>query len=163
MSVLRGCEGCRDVFLYERPGPVRIAAKSWGGARPGAGPKPKWCAACRRNRRNRRSRAGRVTSFASGVVYFVGHPSLELPVKIGCCREEALPKRVRQIKALSPVPVELLASRFEPMVFKAERALHEQFAADREHGEWFRPSLALLAVIREAQRVPERTVQLALM
>lgn len=31
-----------------------------------------------------------------------------------------------------------------------ERELHAQFSADRAHGEWFRPSSDLIALIAEA-------------
>jgi hypothetical protein len=47
----------------------------------------------------------------------------------------------------SPLPLRLLA--IETGRHAREAELHERFAADRMHGEWFRPSASLLSYIAE--------------
>lgn len=66
------------------------------------------------------------------VVYYVAPLDTNL-VKIGVAAE--LPSRLRGIQTMSPVPLSLLA--VEPGNVDLERERHRQFAAFRQHGEWF--------------------------
>jgi hypothetical protein len=66
-----------------------------------------------------------------GHVYFIEGAGL---VKIGHTTDPIY--RMRTIAAISPVPVRLLGSF--PGKRAAEKALHEQFAPLRTHGEWFK-------------------------
>lgn len=68
-------------------------------------------------------------------------------MKIGCATE--LRTRLRELRCGSPDALELLGS-FETARPQAdESALHERFAAERLHGEWFEPTRGLLAYIAE--------------
>lgn len=67
-------------------------------------------------------------------VYFASRDSL---IKIGTSRDPH--HRTRALDSY------LLATA--PGSFEEERTLHEWFASDHVYGEWFRPSLALLALI----------------
>lgn len=67
----------------------------------------------------------------------------EQRIKIGCSYKPA--NRLVHIGAWSPYPLELIATAAGD--FDTERALHDYFAADRLHREWFRSSPELLAVI----------------
>lgn len=84
--------------------------------------------------RSRRPRPPRPTPG----VYFIRGAGL---VKIGCTGSSphsGIEKRVRTISAISPVPVELY--RFIPtriQGFRLEGLLHERFASERSHSEWF--------------------------
>jgi hypothetical protein len=81
------------------------------------------------------------------VVYFVQRGGL---IKIGTASN--LKSRLSSIAAggsmppgMTPGPVVVLAT--EPGHFARETKLHDQFADDRAHGEWFHPSPALLQYI----------------
>lgn len=56
--------------------------------------------------------------------------------KIG--RAKSIDNRVKQITLQLPFPVELLHSIETPDYIAAEHTLHNQFAADRTNGEWFK-------------------------
>lgn len=76
-------------------------------------------------------------------VYFLRSTCSEGRIKIGCSY-----KPINRLLALSvwgAYPLEVVA--VAPGDFSTERALHEYFAADRLHREWFRSSPELLAVI----------------
>lgn len=77
-----------------------------------------------------------------GHVYFIQADAGGL-IKIGWATKPEV--RMARMQAHCPVTLKLLYS--EPGNGKDERALHDQFAADRQHGEWFTPSQALLAEI----------------
>lgn len=76
-----------------------------------------------------------------GVCYFIGGDSG--PIKIGFSVD--LKSRLTALRASSPLWLEVLAVR--PGGESRERIYHEQFAADRLHGEWFARSPAILAEI----------------
>jgi hypothetical protein len=142
------CERCGGEF--ERATSDLAPTKTWGGARRNSGGKPRWCPECRPAVRREQARkkyepSGRA---GAGVVYFVGHPSMEWPIKIGCCRAAQLERRLKQIQSCSPIRVELLASVESASIFATERELHLRFAAERLHGEWFAPSQVLVALVR---------------
>lgn len=72
------------------------------------------------------------------------------PIKIG--RTERVALRLAQLQEASPFVMRLLAVR--PCADRAatiteESALHTRFASSRMCGEWFRPTAALLAVVRD--------------
>lgn len=69
------------------------------------------------------------------VVYFVGAAPVSPLVKIGYTRD--LPARFDSLCSGSPVPLTLLAVVPAVRCREAEEALHEMFAAERAHGEWF--------------------------
>ena len=72
-------------------------------------------------------------------------------VKIGCSYKPA--SRLVALASGSAYPIRIAA--VAPGDFSTERALHEFFAADRLHGEWFRCSERLLQVIDLlSRRVP---------
>src|SRR5205809_237130 len=78
-----------------------------------------------------------------GHIYFIQAESGGL-VKIGWA---TCPKtRMAHMQAHGPLKLILLHS--EPGNGKEEKALHRQFAAERDHGEWFAPSPALMAEIQ---------------
>lgn len=65
------------------------------------------------------------------------------PIKIGY---SANPRgRFRAIQGSNPEPLDLVATI--PGSRNSEREWHEMFSADRLHGEWFKPSRSLCAVI----------------
>lgn len=76
-------------------------------------------------------------------VYFLQEQSTGT-IKIGCTRR--LATRIADLTALNGSAVELLG--FIKGYDLTERALHTIFAADRLHGEWFKPSPELVALAR---------------
>jgi hypothetical protein len=78
-----------------------------------------------------------------GHVYFVGGD--DGPIKIGYTA--TLHRRLRALKNSSPIAVRLLAA--VPGDATLERAYHQRFAADRQHGEWFARTPDLIAAIKE--------------
>jgi Meiotically up-regulated gene 113 len=76
------------------------------------------------------------------VIYFL-QASIGGPVKIGFAAD--VERRVRELQCGSPFPLRVLAAWQGDG--RDERELHERFAADREHGEWFRPTAELRALI----------------
>ena len=66
-------------------------------------------------------------------------------IKIGC--SERPTDRLAIIRTHSPLPTRLLA--VWPGHQAAERALHDRFAAQRSHGEWFRVEDAALLFVAE--------------
>jgi hypothetical protein len=79
-----------------------------------------------------------------GYVYFVQSVSGG-PIKIGTSRDVAARMRALEAAAGSLLTVLTVI----PGGRSAEACLHRQFAADRVHGEWFHPSVPLLALIEE--------------
>lgn len=90
------------------------------------------------------------TSTPTGWLYFVACPAHER-VKIG--RADSLPRRLREIQAMNPYPLVLLGVVYERRMLTGvwfdERMVHDLFAADRIHGEWFRLTDRLRAWIDE--------------
>jgi hypothetical protein len=82
----------------------------------------------------------RITNPKVCSVYFIRGGGF---IKIGCSTN--LVARFRAIRNTSPVPVELVG-KF-PGGTLEEALLHDRFAADRVHGEWFKESPELLDVI----------------
>lgn len=77
------------------------------------------------------------------LVYFVaGIPGY---VKIGFSTN--LAKRLENLRCSSPVPLTVLAAIRGSVAM--ERDLHARFAADRAHGEWFKRSKAIDALLAE--------------
>jgi hypothetical protein len=81
-----------------------------------------------------------------GHVYFVGGE--EGPIKIGFSAN--LHARIRALKNSSSAPIRLLAAT--PGGRDLERDYHDRFAADRQHGEWF---VRTPAIIAEIERLSE--------
>lgn len=79
-------------------------------------------------------------------VYFIEAPTIGL-VKIGYTME--VPKRFIAMLTMSAVPLSLLADT--PGGPQLEAKLHDQFNADRSHGEWFAKTPAMVAVIAAAE------------
>ena len=69
-------------------------------------------------------------------------------MKIGITQIELLANRMRTIQRGSPVPLQLLGVLSDGS-YQNEQAVHQQFAQDRLHGEWFSPSKRLLTYISE--------------
>lgn len=72
----------------------------------------------------------------SGYIYFIGCPET-LRVKIGYTGGNPH-ARLRALQTGSPTPLSMIA--MHPGTARDERDLHAQFAASRNHGEWFNMS-----------------------
>jgi hypothetical protein len=86
-------------------------------------------------------------------VYFVEGGGL---VKIGIAQFPEI--RLRALQVGSPVPLRLL--KVIPIgrkwdAYRKEEALHEQFAAHRVHGEWFRSEI--LNMLSDSESMPKNT------
>jgi|SRR5579859_1366545 len=79
------------------------------------------------------------------VVYFV-QSVIGGPIKIGKSVDPMA--RLIQLQSGSPFQLRLLATTAKDI----ELELHERFAADRLHGEWFHPSQELRDYIVDAQK-----------
>jgi hypothetical protein len=90
------------------------------------------------------SRRGSLAALSGGAprVYFV-QPEVGGLIKIGCTLN--IQKRLAQLRAHSAQPLRLLGALrgHRPL----EMHLHERFAADRVHGEWFAPSPLLVKFV----------------
>jgi hypothetical protein len=85
-----------------------------------------------------------------GFVYFIRERGREDgPIKIGHTQRSP-DARLRDIVTMSPVELEV-AAWARGSVWH-ERALHQRFAADRLHGEWFRATPAIRELIDAAKR-----------
>lgn len=78
------------------------------------------------------------TARSTRTVYFVEAIGVGL-IKIGITHD--IERRMRVLRANSPVPLALLAAI--PGTLFDERRLHDQFARERAHGEWFFASSSL--------------------
>jgi hypothetical protein len=81
-------------------------------------------------------------------VYFIRPVGQRGPIKIGCSVRPAT--RLRDIEIWSPVLLEIIATA--PGGHPHELALHDKFAADHLHGEWFAASTDLERVIDYVKR-----------
>jgi len=77
-------------------------------------------------------------------VYFIQADKLRL-IKIGFTRD--IRDRLRTLQTCSPDRLTLIGAIHSKNGEQIEASLHKQFQADRDHGEWFRPSPALLETI----------------
>lgn len=77
-------------------------------------------------------------------VYFIQAAASHL-IKIGSASNPRA--RLRSLQVGSPDQLRLLGHI--PGGAKRERDLHERFASDRSHGEWFKPSVGLTDFIKE--------------
>jgi hypothetical protein len=73
-------------------------------------------------------------------VYFLESNGL---VKIGMTT--GIEHRLKSLRTMSAIPIEYLTST--PGSYGIERALHLHFAAQRSHGEWFRPNEPMVHLI----------------
>lgn len=80
-------------------------------------------------------------------IYFAKPVGADGPIKIGCSRSPQY--RIAKFMAWSPVPLEIIATIAGD--FSQEARLHRRFRGDRLHGEWFRPSPDLIALIEDAR------------
>jgi len=83
------------------------------------------------------------------VTYFL-QAGTDGPIKIGSTRNLAV--RLRTLATMSPVPLTLLAVVPDDI----ELECHEKLQPWRLHGEWFAPTTAVLAFIRERADVRTR-------
>jgi hypothetical protein len=85
------------------------------------------------------------------VVYFVQlQNEPDSPIKIGTTTRNGLGGRLNNLQCGCPYKLKLLATLRGGV--RTEQRLHRTFAADRVHGEWFNPSLALRALIDGCRR-----------
>lgn len=77
------------------------------------------------------------------VVYFIKPVGMDGPIKIGHSTNP--PKRLLDLGAWSPFPLELIGS--VPGVLADESFIHDCFADIHSHREWFKPEPALLQAI----------------
>ncbi len=90
----------------------------------------------------------------SRYIYFAKPKDLDGPIKIGCSYRPAA--RLVALAIWSPFPLEIIA--VAPGDFATERALHERFADELFHNEWFHASPRLRAVCAALrQNVPLAT------
>ena len=78
----------------------------------------------------------------NGTVYFLAAPIVGLVKIVSTLKLEA---RLHALRVNSPVPLELLATMAGGIGL--ENDLHDHFASDRAHGEWFRLSERLRSFI----------------
>lgn len=86
-------------------------------------------------------------------------------IKIGFTGADDVQFRIDQLQTGCPVPLRLLNA--VPGTEQDEKDLHRRFAANRVHGEWFKPAPELLALIAPAEQrecggvqVTERSVSI---
>lgn len=80
-------------------------------------------------------------------VYFIRPVGMDGPVKIGC--SDSPDGRRRSLEQWSPFPLEIVANIEGG--FELERRLHWHLHETRMHGEWFRASEELTAIIDAIQ------------
>lgn len=83
-------------------------------------------------------------------LYFIETECAERHIKIGIAANAKA--RLNKLQMCCPYKLNILA--VIPGKSHMEKELHQRFVADRLHGEWFRRSDALLAVIDELVAVP---------
>jgi len=83
-------------------------------------------------------------------VYFIAGGEL---VKIGYTQEPTVKQRLNTLQLMCPVPLTLLGVLDGE--YQLESALHDKFAADRQHGEWFARTPELDAIIKLALSTDE--------
>lgn len=88
---------------------------------------------------------GRHARLPTAGVYFVQAGDA---VKIGMSKD--IPKRLRTLRTMSPLPLELLGA--VPGGRQEEAELHREWATQRLHGEWFRAAPELLGRIADLCR-----------
>lgn len=88
--------------------------------------------------------APRSTRASAEFIYFIQATRSGL-IKIGSASDPR--GRLRSLQTGSPERLRLIGHI--PGGTARERQLHDQFAADRSHGEWFVPSAELVAFIKE--------------
>ena len=81
-------------------------------------------------------------------VYFIQAGGPDGPIKIGISYEVA--RRLYSLQRSNPLPLKLLAT--VPGGARLERELHERFAAQRLHGEWFRCSDELFGLALQLRK-----------
>ena len=81
-------------------------------------------------------------------VYFIRPTSQPGPIKIGCSTIPA--RRLTTLGIWSPFPLEIIA--VAPGTLATEKMLHDRFAEDRWHHEWFHASPRLAAFVNDLKR-----------
>lgn len=84
----------------------------------------------------------------SRFVYFIKPIGMDGPVKIGCSDKPV--RRLLALSVWSPFPLEVIA--VAPGDLGTEKRLHEHFAAERLHSEWFLPSPRLVEACQRLKR-----------
>jgi hypothetical protein len=78
-------------------------------------------------------------------VYFIKPVGMDGPIKIGLSSDPG--RRLREFGTWSPIPLEIIGTI--PGTWADEQYLHECFAGDHLHGEWFCYSDALAVAIKK--------------
>lgn len=86
-----------------------------------------------------------------GWVYFI-RSEQGGPIKIGWARDAE--RRLKDMQAVNPFRLKIMARL--PGTIYDEKQFHEEFAANRVHGEWFTASAALLGRIA---KIPPPTMK----
>lgn len=81
------------------------------------------------------------------MIYFIKPIGMEGPIKIGVSVDTEA--RCAQLAHWSPFPLEVVLTI--PGDRATEKALHDQFADDHSHGEWFHASPQLLRFMAETK------------
>lgn len=96
--------------------------------------------------RKRGARLPRKPPSPAVLVYFIRATTVGL-IKIG--KADCVHTRFRTIRNMSPDTLQIMGCVHSEDGSALERHLHERFASDRSHGEWFKPSPELLQFIEE--------------
>ncbi len=92
------------------------------------------------------ARQARFRSLITPRVYFIQAATLGL-IKIGFATD--VRGRLSTLQTSSPDRLTLIGAIYDKDALAIEAELHSRFRGDRAHGEWFRPSDALVAFIAE--------------
>src|SRR6188508_28169 len=81
-------------------------------------------------------------------IYFVKPEGMDGPIKIGCSNKPA--RRLASFGPHNPYPLEIIA--VAPGDMSTERAIHEHYAEELWHHEWFHASPRLIAATTALKR-----------
>lgn len=89
-----------------------------------------------------------MTNYIGRYIYFIRPEGMQGPIKIGCSNKPA--RRLIALSVWSPYPLEIIA--VAPGDLTLEKRVHEYFAAERWHHEWFLASPRLLTACELLKR-----------
>jgi hypothetical protein len=89
-----------------------------------------------------------MTNYIPRYIYFIKPVDMDGPFKIGCAKVPA--RRLIALGCWSPFPLEIVA--VAPGNLGTEKLLHDHYAEERWHHEWFRASPRLIAAVTALKR-----------
>lgn len=81
-------------------------------------------------------------------IYFMKPEGMDGPIKVGCSSKPA--RRLVGLSVWSPFPLEIIA--VAPGDLSTEKMIHDHYAEERWHHEWFHASPRLLAAVTALKR-----------